>query len=179
MDGTDMRTKLNFVLAMLIATSCLWTASKVQAAKPQGELLPIEIGQPERIEVFPASIALHGPRDRIQLVVTGIYANGRVQDLTRIAEFTSDNSAVVDLAKSVAQPKGDGKANIHVKAGQWEATAPVEVSKFTEPQPVSFHFETLAALSKQGCNSVLATDHRAAKVVFVCHYGRSIRSWIS
>ena len=38
-------------------------------------------------------------------------------------------------------------------AGGRAAVVPVEVKGFEQPQPVSFEFDTLAAISKQGCNS--------------------------
>jgi hypothetical protein len=116
-------------------------------------LEPINVGAPTRIEVFPAAVKIAGARRQMQLVVTGHYADGTLQDLTRAAQFATSNAAVAIVENSVALPKGDGAAEIVVTVGGQEAKVPVEVTGFGAPQPVSFEFETLAALSKQGCNS--------------------------
>ena len=116
-------------------------------------LEPIEVGQPTKIEVFPAAVKLSGPRAKAQLVITGHYADGSVQDLTRVSQFAISDDAVVAVENAVAAPKHDGQAEITVSVGGQDAKIPVEVSGFDQPRPVSFEFETLAALSKQGCNS--------------------------
>ena len=116
-------------------------------------LEPIAIGQPARIEVFPPAIKLVGPRSRMQLVVTGHYADGSVQDLTRASQFATSQAAVVTVENTVVLPHQDGAAEIVVTAGGQEAKVAVDVAAFATPQPVSFEFDTLAALSKQGCNS--------------------------
>ena len=118
----------------------------------------IHVGQPERIEVFPESFQLAGLREQVQLVVTGIYADGSLQDLTRIAEYASSDGDVVVIENSVAFPQSDipqshRTAEIVVRAGEKEATVAIDVSGQNKPQPVSFEYGVLAALSKQGCNS--------------------------
>jgi hypothetical protein len=117
------------------------------------KLEPINVGTPARIEVFPAAIKIAGARRKMQLVVTGHYGDGTLQDLTRAAQFATNNAAVAAVENAIAVPKGDGAAEIVVTVGGQEAKIPVEVSGFAAAQPVSFEFETLAALSKQGCNS--------------------------
>jgi hypothetical protein len=113
----------------------------------------IEIGQPTKIEVFPSVVKLGGPRSKAQVVVTGRYADGSVRDLTQATQFASTDSAVAAIDGGVAAPRQDGKAQIVAVVGGQAAVVPVEVAGFNSPQPVSFQFETLAALSKQGCNS--------------------------
>ncbi|MCA9125007.1 MAG: DUF1549 domain-containing protein [Planctomycetaceae bacterium] len=116
-------------------------------------LEPIQVGEPQRIEVFPPAIKLNGVREQMQLVVTGFYADGGVQDLTRAAEFTSSNAEVFTLDGSVALPKSDGSADLKVSVGGQEASVAVSVANQGTSQPVSFEYGTLAALSKQGCNA--------------------------
>jgi hypothetical protein len=125
--------------------------SKVQA--DERALEPINVGTPVRLEVFPAAVKLVGPRSRMQLVVTGHYADGTLQDLTRAAQFATSNAAIVTVEGSVARPHQDGTAEIVVTAGGQEVKLPIEVAAFGVPQPISFEYETLAALSKQSCNS--------------------------
>src|SRR5688572_27291921 len=67
-------------------------------------LEPIQVGTPQRIEVFPPAVTLAGVREQMQIVVTGYYADGSVQDLTRAAVFASTNAEVFTLVGSVAHP---------------------------------------------------------------------------
>jgi hypothetical protein len=89
----------------------------------------------------------------MHLVVTGHYADGTYQDLTRAAQYSTSNAGVVAVENAIANPQQDGAAEIVVSAGGQEAKAAVEVTAFAATQLVSFEWETLAALSKQGCNS--------------------------
>ena len=116
-------------------------------------LEPIQVGTPERIEVFPAEIKLTGAKERLQLIVTGHYAGGAIQDLTRAAEFVSSNTDVAIVDQSVAFPKADGTTAVIVKAGGQELSVPVTVANQGQPQLRSFEYDTLVALSKQGCNA--------------------------
>ncbi|MCA9145298.1 MAG: DUF1549 domain-containing protein [Planctomycetaceae bacterium] len=117
------------------------------------KLEPVQVGEPQRIEVFPPAIKLNGVREQMQIVVTGFYPDGSVQDLTRAAEFASSNAEVFNLKGSVAHPKADGSADLKVSVGGQEASVAVSVANQGAPQPVSFEYGTLAALSKQGCNA--------------------------
>ena len=137
------------VCLAIIASFALTTS----AVADEPALESITIGQPTRIELFPPAVRLAGPRSRMQLVVTGHYADGQMQDLTRTAQFATTNPAVAAIDGSVAVPKQDGSAEIVVVAGGLAAKATVEVTGFAAAQPISFEWETLAALSKQGCNS--------------------------
>ncbi len=136
------------MIAALTLTICVGLAHADELA-----LEPIQPGQPARIEVFPPAIQLAGVRERMQLVVTGHYPDGSVQDLTRVAEFASTNDQVVAMSAAVALPRGDGSADIVVRVAGQESTVSVQVSQQSQPQPVSFEYGALAALSKQGCNA--------------------------
>ncbi|MFO0871819.1 MAG: DUF1549 domain-containing protein [Pirellulales bacterium] len=117
------------------------------------KLEPIVVGTPQRIEVFPAAVKLAGVRQRMQLVVTGYYADGTLQDLTRAAQFSSSNPAAAVLEGSVILPKADGAAEIVVSVGGQQAKVPVEVSRQGSPEPVAFETGALVALTKNGCNA--------------------------
>jgi len=112
-----------------------------------------EIGQPVRLEVFPSRFQLTGVRDRIQFVVTAYDADGNLRDLTHVAEFQSQAPDIASVQHAVATPHNDGTTQVVVRAGGLEARAEIVVSGQGQPQPVSFANGTLAALSKQGCNS--------------------------
>lgn len=140
-------------LAGAIALGCLIAVTGGPLAQAADELEPIVVGQPVRIEVFPAALKLAGSREQAQLVVTGHYADGSLQDLTRAAKFQSSDSQTVTVENAVALPHRNGSAEIVVSAGGKTAKVPVEASAQDSPQKVSFEYDMLAALSKQGCNS--------------------------
>lgn len=138
-------------LICCLASAVMCFAATMALADDQPET--IDVGQPLSVEVFPASVSLQGVRERIQFVVTGHYENGEVRDLTRAAEFVSNNPEIVQVGGSVGRPGKDGAADVTVRVGGREAVAKVVVSGQTKPQPVSFAYDALAAVSKQGCNA--------------------------
>jgi hypothetical protein len=150
---TQGKSWLVLFAAGLLAALPLAALPPGNARAEEPALEPIIVGTPVRIEVFPTAVKLNGPRGRMQLVVTGHYADGTLQDLTRAAQFATSNAAIVTVEGSVAKPHQDGAAEIVVSAGGQEVKLPIEVAAFSAPQPISFDYETLAALSKQGCNS--------------------------
>ena len=107
----------------------------------------------ERIEVYPPKIVLRSQRARVQILVTGYFANGEIRDLTRDAKFITPATAVVAVHDGIALPKRDGKGEIIVAAEGHEVKVPVEVSGQNQADPVLFRTETLAVLTKHGCNS--------------------------
>src|SRR5262245_312503 len=107
------------------------TAANLCAAD-EPALEPVQIGQPTRIEVFPPAVKLPGPRSRMQLVVTGHYADGSVQDLTRASQFASTSADVADVAGGVIRPRHDGQAQLAVVAAGRAAIVPVEVSSISQ-----------------------------------------------
>lgn len=119
----------------------------------EAKLEPINVGQPQKIEVFPGAIKLLSNRDATRVVVTGYYADGSIQDLTRAAEVTSTNGAVFEVANRWIRPKSDGTADLLVKVGGQEAKVPVTVTGAAQARPRSFEFDALVAISKNGCNS--------------------------
>ncbi len=123
-----------------------------EPAQAGAELLPVEVGQPERIEVFPSEVRLDSPRREMHLVVTGVYADGRVQDLTRAAEFRSSAAEVAQVQGYRISPVADGTAQVTVEVGGQSAAIPVTVSGQGQDEPVSFVYGALVALTKQGCN---------------------------
>jgi len=141
------------VLLVVAAVLPLTVVSGEEIETPTSGLEPIVVGSPERIEVFPREVKLQTNRRRMHLIVTGYYADGLQQDLTRGAEFVSSDDSIVTVHSGVAHPMGNGSAVIIIRIGAHEARVPVEVSNFEAHDPVSFQYETLVALSKHGCNS--------------------------
>ena len=106
-----------------------------------------------RIEVHPQQISLQSARDRVQLVITAISKNGATQDITHDVSFRLLNPAIAKIENSVVLPRSNGKTDVSIQFGQLEAILPVTVSDQSEPDPVRFQNETLAILTKQGCNA--------------------------
>ncbi len=140
-------------LAAAILGLALGISFQTEARAQSPELEPIVVGEPVRLEIFPAQFELRGPRSRIQLVVTGIYANGETQDLTRAATFESSDPASVEVIDSVARPRANGTAVVRAKVGNWQAESTLTVTRQEQPEPVSFEFGALVAITKHGCNS--------------------------
>lgn len=138
--------------ARLAALAFLALAASVAVAE-EPKLESINVGQPQRIEVFPVAVKFTGLRQQMQLVVTGHYADGSMQDLTRAAQFATSDEKLVTLAGSVARPKAEGAAEITVSAGGQTAKVPVAITGLATPERASFEYGALAALSKQGCNA--------------------------
>lgn len=150
------RTSSVFGLAVFAFALTAFATTRAAAEPVAGgdvALEPVVIGTPERLEVQPASFQLASPQRRMHLIVSGFYADGATQDLSRVAEFKSSNEQVVRIENGIAVPTGDGTAEITVTAGGQTAKTAVTVSNQAQPEAVSFEYGTLVALSKQGCNS--------------------------
>lgn len=122
-------------------TKPLSTPSAATAQKPSA-----------RLSVWPAKIALHGPRDRQQLLATNTNAAGHPHDVTDRVVWQSSATNVVRINNAIAIPAGNGTAVLTAHHYGRTRSISVTVTGFTEPQPVSFQNEVLAALTKAGCN---------------------------
>ena len=108
----------------------------------------------QSLEIFPASFELKGRRAEQQLVTTGTASSKNVYDVTHQVQYTSSDKKVVRIESGRVIATGNGNAEITATyPGNLTATSQVRVTLFDQPMPVSFHLETLAALTKAGCNS--------------------------
>lgn len=107
---------------------------------------------PQQLLLEPAKFDLAGKRSRQQMLVTAQHTELDLRDATHLVEFTSSNPEVVRLENGVAIPVANGSAQIKVKLDALEAVADVTVKSMDQPAPASFKNETLAALTKAGCN---------------------------
>jgi hypothetical protein len=128
-------------------------AKQGETEKEPPKLEPIQVGAPQRIEVLPAAIKLETPLRKVQIVVSGFYADGRVQDLTRAAEYHLDAEGIAKVQDALVLPVANGKTELIVRAGGREQRVPIDVTGQETPERISFQYGTLAALSKNGCNS--------------------------
>ncbi|WP_166829276.1 DUF1549 domain-containing protein [Thalassoroseus pseudoceratinae] len=111
----------------------------VQAAEP------VIVAEPTEFE-------LSGHRARQQLTVTAWPNESRVQDQSDRASWTTSDETIVTVVDGVAIPHRNGEAVLTAKVGESTSSVRVVVKDFTDPDPVSFKNDTLAALTKAGCN---------------------------
>ena len=141
----------------LLLACALLSAARVGGAadtsKTAAALEPVVVGDPVRIEAFPASFRLENARQRLQLVVTGHYADGRQQDLSRAATFASSNPPIVGMAGGTASPVANGDAQIIVTAGAQRVEVPVTVTGQLAKGHEPLRYGAMVALTKQGCNA--------------------------
>ena len=107
----------------------------------------------QRLEVFPPKLDLAGPRSRAQLIVTGYDAQGRARDLTDQVELSLSDASLATLRKAVVIPQDNGEGKLIVRHGSLRQEISLRVSSADQLQPVSFSYDVLPALSKQGCSS--------------------------
>lgn len=121
-------------------------------ATENASLTPIKVGAPTRIEVRPETIRFNTPRQYMNVVVSGFYADGTVQDLTRAAQITSADPRVARIQEGLVLPTGNGKTAVQISVGNHKASVPVEAVDQQKPEQTSFMLSVQAALTKQGCN---------------------------
>lgn len=107
----------------------------------------------ERIEIAPPAVLLVAKRDYAQLMVTGFLPGGEAIDLTHEVKWESQDPKIAGVEKACCLPKANGKTVLTARVGELSATATVEVRGMERPDPIRFHGEVLAALTKQGCNA--------------------------
>lgn len=130
-------------LSCFLAAYCLIPADLINAN---------EVGQPTQLSLEPQSFTLSNGRDHQRLVTTGHYAQEEVRDLTAEVQYESTNPAIVRIEAGIVYPVANGTAEVSAVLGTLKATASVTVKDHDVARPVSFRNETLAALTKSGCN---------------------------
>ncbi|MBI2806361.1 MAG: DUF1553 domain-containing protein [Planctomycetes bacterium] len=140
---------------LALSVVCL-TSREIRADVPTDPAVIAKlIGTPKELKVQPEKITLVGPRATAQPVITGIYADGTVRDLTPVATFIVDGNdpmIVIDTDRFVTAKK-NGAGTVTISAGGKSIKLPVEVQGFEKPIPVSFRNDVIAALNVGGCNS--------------------------
>ena len=108
---------------------------------------------PATLLVEPLEVTLQGHRSRQQLLVSGGMADGTFADITRDATFECLTPTVAYVTSDgLVIPRGHGSTEIIVRHEGREAHVAVTVAGFAQADPVDFHTEVIAALSKASCN---------------------------
>lgn len=107
---------------------------------------------PAKLTLYPESVTLNSRESR-QQVLAQAAVDGRGEDWTRTAQWSSSNPAIVEVdASGMLAPKGDGEATITATKGDTAATLRVKVNGFTKPFAWNFREHVIPVLSKRGCN---------------------------
>ena len=146
---------------MRVLTNLLWPAfalclswSLFIESEANGAASSAELPAIERIEVRPNQIKFTSAREQAILLVSGYDADGHAIDLTRHVEYAAADPSVVTIGSDgLARPVGNGATQIELKIGDQQTSAAVVVEGFDQPSPVSFRTETVAVLTRHGCNS--------------------------
>ncbi|MDG2384750.1 MAG: DUF1549 and DUF1553 domain-containing protein [Pirellulaceae bacterium] len=104
----------------------------------------------DRIEVEPTQLTLAGERATAQILVTGYTPNNTPIDLTQHAVFSP--TPLVEIESGYVKPQQDGSVVIDVRYRHHRTPLNITITGSTDPTPISFRWETLAVLTKQGCN---------------------------
>ena len=140
--------RYGFALSLL----CLVTAVRADVPTDAAARAKI-VGQPKSLQVQPDKLMLTGPRATAQPVVTGVYADGTIRDLTHFADFKVDGAVFAVDADRFITAKGNGAGTLTITAGGQTVTLPITVRGMETAIPVSFRSDVIAALNVGGCNS--------------------------
>jgi len=142
----------SFLVAILLTAFGVAREANLAAAEPAAGQSTVAVGQPSGLTLVPEKVVLTGKRSRQQVIVTGLYPNSELRDLTTAAEFVSSAPQVAKIEHGVITPVANGVAQIVAKISGQEAKIDVTVQGLEQPSPISFKNGTLAALTKSGCN---------------------------
>jgi hypothetical protein len=119
------------------------------------------------LEVEPAEVRLRGKYDYIQLIVTGRLASGDRIDVTRMAEYGTDNPAdccLVGVSQSgVVKAKTDGSGAVLVNLAGRSVRVPVTVAGANAGVHADFVRDVMPLLSRMGCNAGTCHGAQAGK----------------
>jgi hypothetical protein len=136
--------------ALFIATAICMIVGRLSASvAAERDTL---IGAPVKLIVQPESIALDGPRDVQQLVITAQDAAGQVRDVTQFCAWSSDSAVSVSPSGYVT-PANDGAGQITARLGELTVSVPITVQNSGAKTPHSFRREVMSVFNTSGCNA--------------------------
>jgi hypothetical protein len=119
------------------------------------------------LEILPGQVSLAGPRSRQLLVVTAVYSDGTLRDVSSQARYVSSRPGVASVStEGLVRPAADGMAVVKVSLGKVTAQVPVRVSGGGQAPEVSFVREIVPLLTQAGCNSLACHGSPAGRAGF-------------
>ena len=106
------------------------------------------------LEDVAGTLELRGSNDRRQLLVSGEFASGVVQDFTRRVNYASNPAGVVEVDDSGwLQPLSNGKTTLTASLSSGlKSRLQIEVTGFEEDRPINFANQIVPIFTKTGCN---------------------------
>ncbi len=102
------------------------------------------------LSVFPEEVQMAAEGQQ-RLLVYQRLAKGLARDLSREADFTSDNPSVVIISNGVLQAKGAGLAKVRIEVASKVLSVDVAVAPADKDARLSFVGDVLPILAKAGC----------------------------
>ncbi len=129
-----------------------------------GMVLPVSAAaqdSPASISVAPTDIHLSAARDRQQIIVQAVMANGLTSDVTDQVTWTVENEGLLRRDGSTFYPVADGSTKVKVTLGAHSVEIPVTVQNCQVDPPISFRQDVMPVFMKTSCNN--GSCHGAAR----------------
>ena len=145
MNMMHSRSTMFCVVTLVVAVIAAGPVGAVADEKTSQQIQAL--GPFEKLDVQPGEVQLRDRYDRVQVVVTGVRADGSVVDLTGLSRFAVETAGVVSASGSRINALGNGRTSLRVDAGGHTRRIPVQVTGFQKSRVVRFETGLLAALS--------------------------------
>jgi hypothetical protein len=150
------------LLSALLKVLLIWPAQTLLAAddlygkgvvKAETASFP-NSSEVRNIDLYPAKISLKGGDDATQVIVTGLLADGRLQDLSGDAKYTLIDPSIVQISKTGRiTPLKNGITKLAARYGDKSVEIPVSVTAVDVNLPINFGNQIVPIFTKLGCNA--------------------------
>ena len=133
-------------------SACLLAISVASAAyaSDHGPLQKLELGPVNADGI----VSVRSRDARVQLLVTGSHADGRLIDHSRAAAYSAQPAGIIEIdASGMVRPLQDGETTVTATHGGQTAQVRVLVSGFEHPEPINFKNQVVPVFTKLACNS--------------------------
>src|SRR5262245_22626346 len=106
-----------------------------------------------KLEVYPADVQLGTKRDRQSFVVMATKPDGVTIEVTKQAQLTIANPALVKLDGHTLYAAADGATQMQVAFGGQTVTVPIAVKDAAADRAISFKLDVMPVFMRAGCNT--------------------------
>lgn len=156
-----MNSHMKVSLLLLVASS----AFAVEAMKPDVAEPPFSQAVTE-LAVEPARVALDGPFESAQVIITAKLASGDSADATRFASVKVSNGIAGITPAGRLTPIQNGKGHLDVELGSKHTSIPITVAGIGVIPKVDFIRDVNPVMTKVGCNAGTCHGAKEGKVGF-------------